>query len=709
MSSLINKSENTKKSCFFITPSAFSQNENQRFGPIGADDIEKQNNFRISTSIVATGDNAIAYAVTSGRVLIQRQDGSTDKLNLILQPTEQPIPGIRIAYFIYRGLRAADFFTLNSESELMISTSTSFESQLINTLIQELTDFYAEPIQDTNNNIIPTPTFNSDILGLGLPDTHTIQSIFQTNFDNPTNFSLPHVTIGMSLGRFFEGPCSIEIILEHPNHFSNCQLNEILTLSFARKQEGILSTSDATTSHKLYRELIFSFLDAVSFYGHHAINGSILNPSSNNYILGQEIYQTLLDQFASKNTLYLYILSHRSRSYCFYSDENPEEQSIQHGFDAAALVSSIYSNHSWPIIIIDNSSTIDPNTTKLYLRLFRDSDYSNMMFYSHSNKVESGEYDHFLSNQYLHSSPQINPDNICSNDIIFSLPTVTVNNGPAYILTNFYYLSYIGNSIDFPILNCPFIYSDETYPNIRIYLSDLFSIPNSDFPSNQGYSAINQKKLCHSLLVGKRDKNQDYITVGHTALYFDYLQSDEFNSCSRSTFIYCPDNTFNPHIAHSSRFSNTALFLSNSNSFNIHANNNLTRDLKLSTFTFTDLTNSIIGISQNRSLDGISNFLLLGISSNELQVLQISSSEYKNSRIGLLHTNSQSSKYLSTEKTQFYKYILFVIGENIDDHLCEIHTSQPIYIYTTDNRVFYSSEYTQYLPITSIDLEFLNI
>ncbi len=71
------------------------------FGPL--DD----NRFQITTTFKGALN---AYAVKEGILLISKQAGSTDKINILLKPTNEIGLGVKIKYFVYRGINASDFF-----------------------------------------------------------------------------------------------------------------------------------------------------------------------------------------------------------------------------------------------------------------------------------------------------------------------------------------------------------------------------------------------------------------------------------------------------------------------------------------------------------------------------------------------------------------------------------------------------------------------
>src|SRR3990167_4610837 len=90
------------KSHFFSEVANVSQSVTQTFGPV-SEDV-----FRLTSKFTATAGTK-AFAICPGIVAIQPQTGSPTKVNLILRPYQQPIKGVNIRYFIYRGLNKSDF------------------------------------------------------------------------------------------------------------------------------------------------------------------------------------------------------------------------------------------------------------------------------------------------------------------------------------------------------------------------------------------------------------------------------------------------------------------------------------------------------------------------------------------------------------------------------------------------------------------------
>lgn len=102
---------------FFIqSPSTLTQTVAQGFGPSSATEFNVTSRFAFTAKTKA-------FAVCKGLVLVQ--PNGTNLVNVILKPYKQPIPGLNIKYFVYRGLSKDEFFTTATSPTVIPKTPTT--------------------------------------------------------------------------------------------------------------------------------------------------------------------------------------------------------------------------------------------------------------------------------------------------------------------------------------------------------------------------------------------------------------------------------------------------------------------------------------------------------------------------------------------------------------------------------------------------------
>ncbi|MDN3695455.1 hypothetical protein QWZ06_26125 [Chryseobacterium tructae] len=344
---------NTPQSYFF-TDSAFTQLTNpttpipglKSFGPI---DPER---FQITTTFKG---NLNAYAVTAGILLIGKQAGSTDKINIILKPTGTIGVGVKIKYFIYRGINASDFLKNLAGTEFINENSYL---DLIKKVWKAYTEFNA-----TTDNLKGTD------IGLIDATAGITKDILKKYFDK-NNYNLLKVNEGTLLGKFFQDSGGFEIVLDDGDYSqekSDTGLN--FDLSFITATSTILTTKDSTTANlttefgaqsntqlsgKIFKENIHKFLDPAAFYGSHVTDNTsdIANTgiiygggTSTPYCSMSSIYNNIVKKFKNKYITYFYVKGNKNRSLNFYNNTNELK------------INGTVQNYSsgWPIIITSQS------------------------------------------------------------------------------------------------------------------------------------------------------------------------------------------------------------------------------------------------------------------------------------------------------------------------------------------------------------------
>jgi len=280
-------------------------------------------------------------------------DGS--RVNLILRPFKQPIQGLNIRYFVYRGLQLPDFF---SNGNVIPIGSTS--SDLIARVNADFNSYYSHLSPGT-----AVPEFKAAFIGYDpekqvdgtlLSDLFFKRSTLNgsyTNNDEAVPFELPLITAGASLGNFKPGECGFEVVLAYGDYSLPEPNDEFrFDLAYARASEKIIDLTAVTDTFKKkqVREQVFQFLDPAAYFGFHSITGGEVTLNSGGTKLkktGQDVYNDVIRNFHTKNNLYLYISSDRSRSYNFYANyglSDTDDHSLLWGAAEIAVAADLYGN-----------------------------------------------------------------------------------------------------------------------------------------------------------------------------------------------------------------------------------------------------------------------------------------------------------------------------------------------------------------------------
>src|SRR3989344_4805356 len=371
------------KSHFFSEVANVSQSVTQTFGPV-SEDV-----FRLTSKFTATAGTK-AFAICPGIVAIQPQTGSPTKVNLILRPYQQPIKGVNIRYFIYRGLNKSDFI-------------------------------------DPSGNIIPITSGVSDFI----TKINTDFFDFHADEEEPPAFDLPKIDQGKTLGTFATGECGIDVVLNYGDYILNEPDRFAFDYNYARAAEALIDLSAITDEVVLKRrkEQIFQFIDIAAFYGFHCIAEGKVTTVGDVEHDQSTIYSNVLTSFASKNTYYLYIQSDRERSYDFYGNyriDAEEPENHLYGTEENTLTARVYGTDGWPLILETTVQEHAEERNKIYLQLVTDNN-SNVVLYGQTACVDNALRNHFSTIEEL-KQPVDEEDNqpILTNTIILSNPAVEV-------------------------------------------------------------------------------------------------------------------------------------------------------------------------------------------------------------------------------------------------------------------------------------------
>ncbi|KMQ69196.1 hypothetical protein ACM39_03580 [Chryseobacterium sp. FH2] len=338
----------------------------EAFGPVGTGTAsEKQFNL---TNIFKTLPNEIpkAFAVTDGILFIVPQKDSADLVNIFLKPTNPVEIGIKIKYYVYRGIKKGNYFQAGGSSvDELLKKEDSNILPFLTKIWDEFLEFNQIPA--ANANTVP---FEANKIGFSPAIPANYQAFFTKN-----QYTLPKVKIGDHIGDF-EAEFGFEVVVDEgdfsqdhtdtgfdfkQDYFTarKCVLN--LDKNNDAKDYGNLPNDP--DFEKVFRESVYLFLDPVAYYGAHLTDistdnkrGSIINNGTPTtpYKTPEEIYTNVVNKFYNKNKTYIYIKSNRGRSFKFYKNEN--ERIYYQCTDVNQTPSSSWTptsflTNKWPLII----------------------------------------------------------------------------------------------------------------------------------------------------------------------------------------------------------------------------------------------------------------------------------------------------------------------------------------------------------------------
>jgi hypothetical protein len=381
------------KSYFFTEPDKVIQSADQAFGPISTVVAENQPpslelRFRLGAkmSLVNDEEKAKAFAICSGNVLVQPQTGNSNKVNLILRPTQQPFNGMPVKYFIYRGLDIAGLLT---EVDIDGNMTSVLANEDASPFIQALRQDY-ESLNGTNeSNTIPSSWIGFD---LGSPPyTGLIDDLFfrvsppSDDLDpvNAKNEELPFVKGGVHLGEF-GGDFQLDIVLGSPDYKQVISSTGFYyDIDFARAAEGIIDIANCPPNYpvKAYREAILDFIDPAAFWGMHCSEGGEIMFVNQDGILqvtyGESAY-SIISEILISNRLYIGIFTEFGRTYNYYFEDQFFRIDMVSRDENIQQLKDSYRYHLWPICIVSLSDDIQNNI--LFLSIYFASSKFNAVY-----------------------------------------------------------------------------------------------------------------------------------------------------------------------------------------------------------------------------------------------------------------------------------------------------------------------------------------
>ncbi|UIR56364.1 hypothetical protein LZQ00_00715 [Sphingobacterium sp. SRCM116780] len=674
-------------SYFFVAKGELiSQRKEQAFG------VVDENRFQVTASFDVSSPS-MAYAICKGVVFILPQQGAeSDTVNLILKPYTQPIAGVKIKYFVYRGLQRSEFFTQDSTPLVIEGPDTS---DFIQTIQKSFTSLYKQG---------ETPEFKAEYIGYNAGfqmDTLLSSVFFKTSSlvsdagittENDA-YELPMIDMGKSLGQFKSGECGIDVVLDYGD-FENPQDESLFRLDIAyasaKKVEINIATISDAYQKKLKKEQIFQFLDIAAFYGYHANGGTVDTVLGK--LNGANIYNNLLQNLSTKNNVYLYIQSDRGRSYNFYNNYNVGEStvfSLLKGSTDTALVESNYAENGWPILIDSQIQNHDANENKLVLQF--PIDYNkNVAFYAQAGNLLSSTKEGFISLEDLSIPVAVNEILPSYCKPITLLHTNIGNNGAKSPIATFDLVLYRGKTYTYQVED-DLAFGNATIGNVNDIFDQInaASVFKSSEETHNSLLAIQKLKLMSPYY----DKEQRGIWAVQTVITRD--TSRYMGDLHRVTYVAEAVDALYSAVGSErtlpdTRTSSSSLLPSNSGDF-FHADSGSYFDFSY----FSDNQLNIPGISLV-SIDGKGvNRIQIGLTKteNDRLIAAMGIAALHNVQLILLDLHGAGNQFLSIENVQYKKFRLALSGETADGQLKLQSIDEDIVVYTIDQYCYFSFQY----------------
>ncbi|MEN1786201.1 MAG: hypothetical protein AAGF77_13855 [Bacteroidota bacterium] len=705
-----NITELAAKSYFFAAVSQMTpQNTAQAFGPVvGAE----SNQYRLS-SIFNTSAALKAYAVCTGQVFLQPHVDNT-KINLILRPYRQPMRGVPIKYFVYRGLRKTDFIP-SGNTVLVPHSALGMASEFMQTIWNQLKnyngwtnaeadgqDFLArwigyDPTNQSSTTLIDDYFFAADAYD-------------DNNAETLKPYELTIIAAGTHLGDFI-GDYALDVVLSNGDYKEGkSNTGFTLDLAYARAAESILDIAQLPSGYaeKQYREAVTMFMDATAYYGLHVTGGKVMVQQGADTVTKKEqsIYDDLLTVFANKNRVYVHIQGHLGRSYDYYraySDRLGNNAVLKMGTSAATLEVVPYPEHQWPVIMVDTPQKQDTPYNQLVLQLVYDTEGTVIA------RAQTGRFSDEAENNFLTAAnllPEVTigedgtPLDNYTNPITLWVPAVAVSGNRPSICT---YVKLLYQGVDLTVADTKdgepvaelvkpidtlfgpvdakqrlASVSKEVISWSTLQQPQLLNTRTIDVDGPENHLAVQQRKVANKLAYGPDNK-----TVLNTVIYETFLLQGIGEGL--------PVNST----------PNTATTEANSFPFVPKDNNSYTLapPLFYSTTGFTDFDVTVNGLRLQSEGKEYPNKFVVGLTQKQYLALNALLEDLKlvNSRFFFKLILEEESPLISQQGVAYFKFQIGVLGEN-GQGLPEIHFPQnAIAVYTLDHLVFFSAPFSEHM------------
>ncbi|WP_106917262.1 hypothetical protein [Chryseobacterium aurantiacum] len=653
---------------YFFTDLSFIQSASDKaFGPIN----NSVNDFQITTTFAQA---LPAYAVTGGTLLFAQYDGSTDKVNILLKPNRDIGLGIKIKYFVYRGINASDLFkTVNGA--LLVNDTSSLE--FLKPAFKSHTEWYG------SNSV-----FTAEKVGYISSSSPDSSSEVIKKFFTKDSRNLITVEKGNLIGNFSSGFGGFEIVLDDGDFSqTNSDTGLNFDLKFATANSCALKADNdhpanlnifggkknGNISAKIFRENVYKFMDPAAFYGSHVTNthdaqnadgGKIISKSGStelNHKTPEAIYNNIVKKFLNKNKVYIYIKSNRGRSYKFYKVSDAErvysESSNTDTFQG--YISKSFLTKEWPIIIktsLDEKLGIDLGIL--------------------SNNLASSNYKFEEVKMNATDKISVRDGTLLKNLYCFKLMLSRLDDGGTLqnisCLVNICYIEEPGLNNFFGNINLKSIYDKGDFSDAQgSFVNHLRPVIISD---NNNIGVYNTKLVLHGATI--------------SANYPD--NTDTFGDNELRTYILCPQISTDVKTKITANAFTAGNYVSNKTEYY----NKVYNEGAIWKGIIVDNGVNIKSlVYHSKDIDNNMPIYNLGITQNEYRLLEkkVQAKDAHATNLSfLLVEDSLTSEYL--------KYKLRVQFDKKDGTLGvidDLTAVEEIYVYTVDSRFFFTKNYSE--------------
>lgn len=720
----------SSQSHFFVESGGFTQSREQAFGP------QSSTEFNLTSKFSLTSPKK-AYAICKGVVLVQPQTGSPDKVNLILRPYKQPFPGLNIKYFVYRGLQRSDFFITGLNPKIIQKTSQT--SDFINKINDDF-DAFHDNRKDAQNNPIQKPDFAAKYIGYKDNPTEEeeatelaiqLSSFFfkesefveaNNTFDETDDFELPMIDMGKSLGKFAQGECGIDVVLNYGDYKHNFNNGEFdFNLKYARKPfASILVTGDTPYKQKLEKEQSVQFIDIAAFYGLFVSQDSVdvVSAGTKTTKKGVEIFNSIINNFFTKNYWYVYIQSDRTRSYDFYGNykigngpENLKTGLLADSEGIVPMATVTYGTDGWPVLIDKQEQANTVTTNNLYLQFTTDNN-NNTAFYGQIAKVSNAQKDNFINADGLILPPDEEGN---YSDLTTAIQLTT----PAYQGKNIAALSILLYQGKINTYKADEVLDENGDPVVVIgqanFFDDVFSLikaePLLKLNGDDSYSRMTSEKL--NLINEFYDKKQQGISIVQTLTVNDVIETgiEETPTVARVTYLTEAGDVMNNAVsAAGSTTPDTKTTASASGAVTKSKTYQLPDPYYYNLKLFTDSAQTITGL-ELKTLDGSTpNKIILGLTKAENDAIKaLITNDTKNPRLFLIDLFEDGNELISPENIPYQKYKVAIVAENTNGETELSEPEKTVFAYSLDRNYHFSKGYSEYMPEQQLQSTYLII
>ena len=706
-------------SYFFADPATFSQEEWRAFGPRGDNGEQKANQFSLSSAF-GSWSTTNAYAVCKGVVFLQPQkDSEGTTVNLVLRPIEQPFPGVKVKYFVYRGMRKEDFF--DNDKVLVVDGNTSDFINKINTGFasfytsrnQQVPDFLAkyigyDPANQAENLLLDDFFFKQA----------TYVNVNGTDVENTTMaFELPLVQGGASLGRFASDKTfAMDVVLDYGDFRETSDDSRfIFNLAYVRSWRAELNfwwlnDPGVVAMRPRYKEQIFQFIDILAFYGAHADGGVVKAKIGGTWYnkTATAIYTDLLNTSHGKNRWYFYIQSDRTRSYNFYGNYvigDGNTNNLKKGYAENAISEAKYTLNDWPIMIDEGWHSHGETTNNLFLQFTKTPNNQHAMCFVPVGYIANAQDNNFCNAENL-SMPDGVDGTVAewTRPLHFKVPVIA-EDGFKKNISSFAILLYQGRQYAFEAGTA----TDEnnvTTPVYAIanYFDEVFdgldALPLLSQQENPIYSMLSNQRL--KLISQYYNRTHYGIAAVQTTRITDAIVTDSATDplLKRVTYIAESVDTLNNAIAIGGRINNGAA-LSSSAASSASDNNTyrLPEPFYYERQLFTDGTTTVTGLTLKTTTDALPDRIIVGVTETEHNTLKalILTHGVRNARLFLLDLFEDGNELISAEGTTYQKYRLGIVAEVWEGPLKLFMPAEDVIVYAIDRYYYYTEGYSKYV------------